>query len=136
MMNITKRGGLLVFIIFSICTVTLHAKPRPPMPPLPEFTPVLWHEGFDGPYYYRSTNAEVIVPDVGRFVESWSGYALQRAGSSVPRFILPAVTESPACTNISCGLGAVRFWIKPYWSSSTLANAGGPGNYASLIDLI
>src|SRR6266496_5025571 len=124
MMNITKRGELLVFIIFSICTVTLHAKPRPPMPPLPELAPVLWHEGFDGPYYYRSTNSEVIVPDVGRFVESWSGYALQRSGAVSP-FVVPAV-DAAGHTNVASHsqAAAVRFWLTPYWASQSAGGAG------------
>src|ERR1051326_630114 len=111
------------------------AKPRPPLPPLPEFAPRLWHESFDEYYSYRMTNAQLSVPNYGELIESWSGYALQRAGSKVPPFSVPAV-NSTGRTNLACDSGVARFWLRPYWSSASLENGAGPGVDGRLIEML
>ena len=80
-----------------------------PGPPLPE-SPPIFYEGFDEPFFQGFTDAQVIVPDVGIFDESWSGYALQREGDGAPPFALPVTNTS----------GAFRFWVQP-----NAAPAGG-----------
>ena len=103
--------------------------PRPPLPPLPEQAP-LYHESFDEDYFAGQTNAELMISGLGMLEESWSGYALQRAGDSVVPFIVPALNSS-GCTNISSDTGgALRCWVKPYWSSGA-----GTGMSATLLEL-
>ena len=85
------------------------AKPRPPLPPAPEFAPRLWHERFDQYYGGRVTNAQLSIPNYGVLSESWSGFSLQRSGN-VPPLIVPALSKGR--TNIACESGAIRFWIK------------------------
>ncbi len=65
------------------------AAPRAPLPPLPD-APALYYEGFDEPYVTDQIDAEVVVPGLGNFEASWSGYALQRSGSGVTAFVIPA----------------------------------------------
>lgn len=106
-------------------------RPRQPWPPLPEFAPVLFHESFDALYSYRITNAQWVIPDYGVLIESWSGYALQRSGK-VPPFSVPAVDRSGR-TNLALS-GAVRFWVKPYWTSAP--DGPGPGKDVCLAELL
>lgn len=70
--------------VFFLCALPALSRPRDPWPPLPEFSPVLYHESFDGIYSYGMTNAEWVIPNYGTIVESWSGYALERAGTVTP----------------------------------------------------
>jgi hypothetical protein len=103
--------------------------PRPPLPPVPEQAP-LYHESFDEDYFAGQTNAELVISGLGTLEESWSGYALQRAGESVAPFIVPAL-DSNGQTNISSDTGgALRWWVKPYWTSGT-----GTGAAATLLEL-
>lgn len=106
-------------------------RPREPWPPLPEFARVLFHESFDALYSYRMTNAQWTIPDYGVLIESWSGYALQRSGK-VPPFSVPAVDRSGR-TNLALS-GALRFWVKPYWTSAP--DGPGPGNDVCLAELL
>ncbi len=76
----------------------------------------------------ESTNAEIVIGNY-TFEESWSGYALQRAGTSVTPFVVPALDSGH--TNITCNTGTIRFWFKPYWSSGN-----GPGTAARLVELV
>src|SRR5262245_50747199 len=119
-MNISRRGSLMVCYVLSICATVSLAKPRPPWPPLPEFVPILWHDGFNVGYFYGITNAQLSIPDYGQLIESWSGYALQRSGTVTP-YIVPAV-GSTGHTNVACDTGTIRLWLKPYWSSASLTN--------------
>jgi alpha-tubulin suppressor-like RCC1 family protein len=106
---------------------TAQAKPRDPLPPFPEFAPVLYHETFDEGYCYGMTNAQIMLNGY-TFDESWSGYALRRAGAVVP-FVVPAV-DSTGRTNMASASGTIRFWFKPEWTTGT-----GPGAIAMLAEI-
>ena len=119
------RDLLGVFLLFYVTSAL--AAPRDTLPPLPEAVPVLYRETFDE-YWGGGTNAEIVIGNY-TFEESWSGYALQRAGTSVTPFVVPALDSGH--TNITCNTGAIRFWFKPYWSSGT-----GSGTVARLVELV
>ena len=108
------------------------AMPRSPLPPVPEQAP-LYYEGFDEEYFAGQTDSEI---DMDGFVleESWSGYALQRVGDVIP-FIVPAV-DFTGNTNVSCDTcGAFRFWINPYWTSSSVTNGNIPSATAIVLEI-
>ena len=86
------------------------AKPRPPLPPLPELAPLLFHTSFDEPFWARTEKLASFHPAYTDLVESWSGYALRRAGKAVTPFIVPALDQS-GHTNVNCSDGAIRFWF-------------------------
>src|SRR6185436_334581 len=109
------------------------AAPRPPLPPLPDLSQALCKERFDEPYRAGFTNAQVSFSDY-TFVESWSGYALQRSGGNLTPFVLPAVSVAGR-TNLACDSGALSFWFKPDWSSVSLVNGAGPGANTRLAEL-
>jgi hypothetical protein len=109
------------------------AMPRSPLPPYPEQAP-LYYEGFDEEYFAGQTNSELLIAGLGTLEESWSGYALQRVGDVIP-FVIPAV-DSTGHTNVSCDTaGALRFWISPYWTSSSVASGASPGTTATVLEL-
>jgi hypothetical protein len=129
----TKRLRLLI-VVWAALVIGMpagsRARPRSPLPPIPEFAPLLFRESFDFAYSYRTTNAVVSVPNYGELIESWSGYALQRAGARVTPFIVPAV-DSTGRTNFSATGGVLRWWLRPYWSSGS-----GPGVDGRLIEVV
>jgi hypothetical protein len=94
----------------------LPAMPRGPLPPYPELPP-LYHESFDENYLAGQTNSEVTVFGLGVLDESWSGYALQRTGEAVTPFLIPALNANGSTNLCSDTGGALRFWVRPYWSS-------------------
>jgi alpha-tubulin suppressor-like RCC1 family protein len=98
------------------------AMPRGPFPPFPE-SPPLCHESFDEDYFLGQTNSELTISGLGFLDESWSGYALQRTGESVAPFIVPAL-NSYGHTNIASDTGgALRWWVRPYWTSGASNSA-------------
>ena len=127
-------GFVTIFFVVG-WNVPAIARPRPPLPPLPEFAPLLYHESFDTAYRYRMTNAHLSVANYGELVESWSGYALQRAGAKVKPFIVPAV-DAAGHTNIACDSGIVRCWVRPYFSSASVEKGTGPGVDGRLIEMV
>jgi len=136
---VIRRGRLIwarTMIVgsFLISAFDIHARPRAPLPPFPEFAPVLWRESFDGAYSYRMTNAQLSVTGYGELIESWSGYALQRSGRSVPPLVVPAL-DAQGRTNVASYAGAIRFWFRPYWSSSSGPGGTGPGTDARLVEM-
>ena len=109
------------------CPSAGRALPRSPFPPVPE-AGVIFHEGFDGFHSIGSGDARAVIPGLGTLVESWSGYALQRAGTNVLPWILPAVDPASGHTNLTCDAdGAIRFWFEPRFSSASIAGGTGPG---------
>jgi hypothetical protein len=122
-------GGLLFWGVNAL------ARPRPPLPPFPEFVgPVLFHENFDWAYSAGLTSAELVVANYGTLRESWSGMALQRSGKVTP-VAVPAL-DAAGRTNIICDANAaIRFWLNPYWSSQSLGGEG-PGAEATLCQLV
>jgi len=118
----------VLFLAIAAC-----ANPVPPGPPLPEQA-MLWQDRFDTAYERSGTETEVSLGSY-RFRESWSGYALERTGVITP-FVIPGI-DSEGYTNLmSTGNGALRFWLKPSWSSVTAPLPGkGPGAFARLAEL-
>jgi hypothetical protein len=141
MKQTTSRQVDRLFALASACALVMTflfpggalGKPRPPLPPLPEFAPMLWHANFDEAYSYRTTNAQLAVAGLGTLAESWSGYPLQRSGGRVAPFVIPALSPTGR-TNIDSKSGAIRFWVNPYWSSATQPGGAGPGHYARLLE--
>ena len=125
---------LLILVALAAGAEHGFARPRQPCPPFPEFAaPVLFHDTFDWGYSYGTTNVEVVLANYGTLRESWSGYALQRTGI-VPPYNVPALGAGGR-TNVACLNGAVRFWIIPDWSSSTVPGGTGPGAEVVLAQL-
>ncbi len=122
----------LIALCFALTTSLALARPRDVPAPLPEMEPILFHETFDYLCPDCVTNAQVTIPNYGVLIESWSWYALQRSGTVTP-FIIPGVDSGH--TNVPCDTGAIRMWVKPYWTSSSLTNGTGPGTYATLFAL-
>jgi hypothetical protein len=115
-----------------VCTLNALARPRDALPPMPELAPILFHENFDYVCPDCVTNARVTIPNYGELVASWSWYALQRSGTVTP-FIISAV-DSAGRPVVACDTGALRFWLKPYWSSAP--DGTGPGKNARLVELV
>lgn len=117
-----------------LCAFDLSARPRPPLPPLPELVPLLSRTDFDEAFWARTEKSESLHPAYTDLVEGWSGYALKRAGVAVTPFLVPAL-DATGKTNIGAPAGAVRFWFKPYWSSTTVPMGTGPGVNGRLAEL-
>lgn len=133
--NLVINAGRVLFaaiVLFGV--VSTPARPRPPMPPVPEASPALFRANFDEFYWHPPDKAEALPPGFGDLMESWSGYALRRSGEKVQPFIIPAL-DSSGRTNLACDTGAIRFWLKPYWSSRT-AGGDGPGASATLLEFV
>ena len=132
-MKTTKLvGGFTTFLLLTF-TLTGLASPRPPLPPIPEFASLLYHESFDALFSSGITNAQVTT-DKFIYAESWSGYALQRVGDVVAPFVVPAL-DFKSHTNVSCNQGTIRVWFKPAWSSAATGQGAGPGTLATLLEL-
>src|SRR5439155_24217525 len=116
------------------------ARPRAPLPVItPPGSGVVYRERFDWPLFNGITDSEVVVSNGVTLHESWSGYALERIPSTgLAPFVIPGV-DALGHTNIASDAGstAIRFWVTPYWSSSTVSGENtGPGTYAHLADLV
>ena len=99
----------------------------------PRGHPPLFHETFDEVYSRGMTNAQVTLGNY-TYVESWSGYALQRVGTTVMPFVVSALDSG--CTNFAGAAGTLRCWFKPTtWSSVTSADGTGPGATATLLEV-
>jgi len=110
------------------------ARPRGPFPPVPE-AGVIYHQDFDW-LPYSATNAHFFIPGVGTIAESWAGFALERAGATVPPWTVPALDAS-GHTNLACATaGALRFYFAPHFSSASIQGGIGPGAPAHLADLV
>jgi hypothetical protein len=111
-------------IVFLWGVTTASAKPRPLSPPWPSFG-LLMREGFDQPYGF-ATN-QTIDPAV--WLESWSGYSLNRQGTAVTPWAVPMVVSNSF--RVEPERGAIRFWYRPDFSSGA-----GPGKTATLLELV
>ena len=125
--------AIIVLALWSATTEGL-ARPRPPLPPFPEFAgPVLFCEKFDWAYSVGLTSDAVVIANYGTLRESWTGMALQRSGPVTP-FIVPALAPTGHTNVASHTESAVRFWLTPYWGSPA-AGGTGPGKEATLVEL-
>src|SRR5438093_5769260 len=94
-MNALKvRIGAACFVALLVAPLTLVAKPRVPMPPLPQTAPPLCVLDFDAPYWNGATNADLSNFGYPDFVESFSGYALRRYADPANPFLLPALNSA------------------------------------------
>src|SRR5438093_605373 len=114
--------GLVLAVQF-LGDVTATAEPRSQVPPFPDFAPWLWRADFDAPYWPGTNRADVLTTDDGTLVSSWSGYALERAGTVSP-LLVPGLVSGH--TNLTCGSSAasLRLWVTPYWTSVSSTNSG------------
>ena len=127
------RGSLAAILL--ACAGHALARPRPPLPPMPEFTgPVLFHETFDWACSAGLTNDEVVIANYGTLRESLTDMALQRRGPVTP-FLVPALAANGHTNVASHATSAVRFWLTPYWASPAVGGAG-PGQVATLLELV
>ena len=132
-MKIFSNSGRLILCGIALLNLSayIHAAPRTPFPPLPEFSRVSFSERFDAHYYAQAREAVIDLKEQGKLVESWSGYALQRSGEVVP-FVIAGVQDGR--TNLFSN-GAVRMWVKPYWSSATTGEGKGLGREVVLMEM-
>lgn len=132
-----NANRVLTMVLLFVCAVvnTVLARPRAPMPPLPDSAPVLYHDRFDWAYTPGMTNEAVAVPGYGLFVQSWSGMALERAGVAVAPYLLSGV-DAKGKPFFSADTGAVRLWFTPYWTSASQPGGTGPGAQARLLELL
>jgi len=121
----------ILLVQFAVPFVAL-ATPRQPLPPLPEWTLGRWHFD-DALRQYPFNAAPAAIPEES-LVESWSGYALQRAGARGVPFVVPELSDANRL-NFTTDTGAIRFWFKPAWGSPA-AGERGPGNYARLLEMV
>lgn len=140
-MHVPKRftAILLVAAVVSglmFCAGGASARPRPPLPPYPEWVgPRLFHESFDWACSHGRTNAEVVIAGYGTLRASWSGMALQRSGPVTP-FVVPGI-DANGHTNVASHVqSSARFWLTPSWASASLSNGMGPGTAATLAQLV
>ncbi len=110
------------------------ARPRPPLPPWPEV--FLQRLTFDEPYALPAGTGAERSPsiDASTWVESWSGYALNRQDDHLNPVIMPMVTTEQ--WNVAPDAGIIRFWYKSEWTAPGVMANGGPGHYARLAELI
>src|ERR1039457_672615 len=83
-----RKGVTFVVIVLAVCLFApckAQANPRSPLPQIPELIWPLYYETFDevyDVYSYAVTNAQVTLGNY-TFIESWSGYALERSGATI-----------------------------------------------------
>lgn len=129
-----KLPAMMVCAVITIWlggTPTITAKPRSPGPPWPEIG-LIHHEGFDQPY--GGPTNQVIDP--ATWVESWSGYALNRQqGTVLTPWVVPMLATN-GIRQIDPARGALRMWYMPTWSSAATGQGAGPGNPARLLTMV
>lgn len=109
-------------------TAAAPARPRPPAPPWPELSLARWN--FDEPLAVGTNLSPAQLAALHR-AESWSGYALVRAGLAAEPVWLPAVSDSGR-VQVVPEAGAVRFWFRPDWTSGA---APGLTGFPRLLEL-
>jgi len=131
----TSRVGIgaLSLLIISTSFAQAADKPRPPLPPWPEVSLSSWR--FDEPYALLNEEVSGKQGNLDRsiWMESWSGYALNRQGQVLKPVALPMATAEH--WNVAPQEGTIRFWFNPDWSSSRSSLGDGPGHYARLMEL-
>lgn len=123
------------FILAGLFTCSVaFATPRAPLPALPPAATTLFHTRFDEAYWPGHLRTATVTTDYGTLVESYSGYALQRAGKSVVPFVVSAL-DATGRLSVATDAGAFGFWFKADWTS-TAAGGGGPGYAARLVEMV
>jgi hypothetical protein len=125
MKTLNRQVALATFGLLLTHLFHASAAPRVPLPPLPELVPVLHRFRFDEPCLLSTNHLPSVATDYGTAVESFSGYALERAGESVAPFLVPAL-DGIGRANVACGNGAIRFWF----------NARAQSGSACLVEMI
>ena len=124
-----RAGALLLLLLASV--LNAEGSPRPPFPGLPEWICRLYRQGFDEAYSPGITNRQVTIGNY-TYVESWSGYALDRSGGSVYPFVVEGV-DGNGHTNLA-STGSLRVWVTPNWTS--LSGTNEPGATARVADFL
>src|ERR1051325_1992416 len=125
----TMKAIVAMMAIMLAIVPPLEASPRPPGGPFPE-SGLLYSEHFDEAL---GLPADQIDPSV--FVESWSGYALNRqAGSTVTPWVIPMVGPTGA-PRVDGSRGALRWWFMPAFTG-TGAGGSGAGSQLTLVSLV
>ncbi len=120
---------LIVAILIATISFAALARPRPALPPLPEFDLKSWK--FDQPYWLDAASLGAHLAANLQLVESWSGYALNCVGND-SLLLTPTVTGTHH--NLTATNGTIRLWFAPDWSSASLGGSG-PGDWATLFEL-
>lgn len=123
-----RWGSALILTLAALCCLLTaaiaEAKPRPLSPPWPSFG-LLTYEGFNQPYGF-ATNQTIAS---GVWQESWSGYSLNRQGTTVTPWAVPMVISNSF--RVEPERGAIRLWYRPDQSSGI-----GSGDTATLLELV
>ncbi len=128
--TLRSRAALTFVLLLFAAGLALLARPRSPLPPYPEMDLRSWR--FDQTNAVDAEHLGAISANSVALVESWSGYAWDVTAPTSP-LVLPVVREKGRL-NLAPGLGSVRLWFAPAWSSETLSG-GGPGTWATLLEL-
>ena len=113
-------------------TTLAFARPRPPLPPFPDFGLLnAWR--FDDTNSWGGADSAPLVAQGVELAESWSGYVLRIAGGKTAQVRFPAF-KGNGRPNLRCDSGSIRFWFSPNWSSADCGGKG-PGSYARLIEV-
>ena len=124
------KTKLLLVLVYSFVLVSAFARPRPALPPLPEFALNQWR--FDQTNWWTAPRTAPSEMAKVALVDSWSGSAARLSPKGgVLRF--PAV-NSAGKINLALEEGSVRFWFAPDWSSASRGGTG-PGSWARLLDV-
>lgn len=135
-----KKGSAVGFAITLVSfgcyflSQSAAAKPRPPLPPWPQYTLTIY--GFDAAYWGGPYAMLADGEGAATLSESWSGYALNRDSLSLLPVAVPAIGVGGK-TEVAPSSGAIRFWYSPNWTSANTELSGtGPGHYAPLVELV
>jgi len=98
---------------------------REARPAMPEERVGLVQRNIRRTILFGATNDQLIVPDEGR----WINRGLDTVGTErrCYAFVVPGIDTS-GWTNLNTGAsGAFRFWLVPYWTSTSVSNGTPPG---------
>jgi hypothetical protein len=129
MKSYIQRAGVVFRVVlqttlFLAPVADAPAAPRSPQPPWPSLG-VVHYQSFNQPYAAPKDQAI----DSTVWTESWSGWALNRQGTTVTPWVVPMVVSNSF--RVDPERGAIRFWYRPDFSSGA-----GPGQLATLATLV
>src|SRR5438874_901706 len=112
-----SRLSLCICAVILLIPFHLFAKPRWPLPPIPDPSRSLNHWHFDGTNLWDAAVSEQPSEAVNvQLIESSSGYAAGLQGKEKALLRFPAVNANKIL-NLNLASGAVRLWFAPNWSS-------------------